>query len=315
MRQILFSLILGVASIALFGQEIITHPPQLFIDSLGQVYTRADAPAYLFLAPADDEDKLILAPSADQAANPMYWDGPGSHYISHFDQKTNTNIRFRILADGMAPRTNIHFENGLIFYLNNMYFVESGAIAKAITKDDMSGVSQVFISINNGEFTTLNDTKTFTQEGEYNVKIYAVDNVGNAENPKEYKVTTTTESAVKMDNIYFETNSATLSPRSYPELNKLVKILKEFPNVNLEIRAHTDSWGSPKYNLLLSERRAQAAVDYLIARGIKKNRLAAKGFGETQLVNECAKGVVCSAQKHGENRRVEFVISQVDDQN
>lgn len=315
MRQIFFSLILGVASIALFGQEIITHPPQLFVDSLGQVYTRADAPAYLFLAPAEDQDKFVLAPSSDQAANPMYWDGHGSHYITHKDQKTNTNIRFRILADGFAPKTSIQFENGLIFYLNNMYFVESGAVAKAITKDDMSGVSQVYISINEGTFSPLNEAKTFAHEGEYKVQIYAVDNVGNAEQPKEYKVTTTTEAAVKMDNIYFETNSATLSSRSYPELNTLVKILKEFPNVNLEIRAHTDSWGNPKYNLLLSERRAQAAVDYLVARGVSKSRLTAKGFGETQLVNECAKGVVCPAQKHAENRRVEFVISQVDDQN
>ncbi|MDX9847175.1 MAG: OmpA family protein [Tenuifilaceae bacterium] len=315
MRYFFISLIFGVAGLALFGQEITTHPPQLFVDSLGQVYTRADAPAYLFLAPAEDQDKFVLAPSSDQAANPMYWDGHGSHYITHKDQKTNTNIRFRILADGFAPKTSIQFENGLIFYLNNMYFVESGAVAKAITKDDMSGVSQVYISINEGTFSPLNEAKTFAHEGEYKVQIYAVDNVGNAEQPKEYKVTTTTEAAVKMDNIYFETNSATLSSRSYPELNTLVKILKEFPNVNLEIRAHTDSWGNPKYNLLLSERRAQAAVDYLVARGVSKSRLTAKGFGETQLVNECAKGVVCPAQKHAENRRVEFVISQVDDQN
>lgn len=315
MKYLLLGLISGFVCNTVLGQEVLNHPAQLYIDSTGQVYTRADAPAYLFIAPADAEDKLMLVPSSDKSANPMYWDGPGSHYIVHKDMERNMNIRFRILADGFAPSTNISFESGLIFYLNKTYFVKNGAVATALAKDDMSGVSQIYISINGKDYTPINHKKTFAEEGEYTISLYAVDHVGNAETPTEYKVTSTTDAAVRMENIYFETNSSRISPKSYSELNKLVEILKKFSNVHLEIRAHTDSWGDPKYNKILSEHRAQTAVSYLVSKGIAQSRLTAKGYGETQLVNECSKSVRCSAEKHAENRRIEFVIIQVEDKN
>ena len=315
MRHLLLGLISGIFYNAVVGQEVLQHPAQLYVDSAGQVYTRADAPAYLFIAPADAEDKLILVPSSDKSANPMHWDGPGSHYIVHKDLERNMNIRFRILADATAPSTSISFESGLIFYRNRTYFVKSGAIATALAKDFMSGVSQIYISINGQDYTPMNHEKTFAKEGEYTISLYAVDHVGNAEKPTEYKVTSTSNAAVRMENIYFETNSAKISPKSYSELNQLVDILKKFPNVHLEIRAHTDSWGDSKYNQILSERRAQTAVGYLVSKGIPQSRLTAKGYGETQLVNECSQNVRCSAEKHAENRRIEFVISQVEDKN
>ena len=72
--------------------------------------------------------------------------------------------------------------------------------------------------------------------------------------------------------------------------------------------AHCDSRESPLYNLQLSENRAKATIDYLVAKGINRNRLTAKGYGESRPVNRCVDGVECSEAEHQQNRRTEFKI-------
>jgi len=71
---------------------------------------------------------------------------------------------------------------------------------------------------------------------------------------------------------------------------------------------HTDSRGSDKYNLALSERRAKSTVRWIVSKGIKKNRITGKGYGETQLVNDCTNDVPCTEEQHQQNRRSEFII-------
>ncbi|RZK16223.1 MAG: OmpA family protein, partial [Pedobacter sp.] len=71
---------------------------------------------------------------------------------------------------------------------------------------------------------------------------------------------------------------------------------------------HTDSRGKDAYNLTLSQKRAESAVQYIISRGVNKNRITAKGYGETQLLNKCANNVSCSDAEHQLNRRTEFKI-------
>jgi peptidoglycan-associated lipoprotein len=88
----------------------------------------------------------------------------------------------------------------------------------------------------------------------------------------------------------------------------LLNFLNANPNVVIELSAHTDSRGTSRDNLMLSTKRAKSAVNYLMAHGIEKNRMAYKGYGETKLVNNCADGVECSEEKHQANRRLEFKI-------
>jgi len=76
----------------------------------------------------------------------------------------------------------------------------------------------------------------------------------------------------------------------------------------IELGSHTDSRGKGDYNLTLSQKRAESAVQYIISRGIEKNRITARGYGETQLVNKCANGVICTKEEHQLNRRTEFKI-------
>ena len=94
------------------------------------------------------------------------------------------------------------------------------------------------------------------------------------------------------------------------EIDKLVVLLKKYPKIQMELRAHTDSRGESKYNLELSNQRAQAVVSYMISKGVDQRRLTAKGFGDTEPLNECKKGISCPEVKHRLNRRVEFRISK-----
>ena len=89
--------------------------------------------------------------------------------------------------------------------------------------------------------------------------------------------------------------------------------MNKYPNIRIELRAHTDSRGESRYNIELSNSRANAVVAYMVNKGIDKARLGAKGFGDSVPINECVKGVTCSEEKHRQNRRVEFVIFKVKD--
>lgn len=81
--------------------------------------------------------------------------------------------------------------------------------------------------------------------------------------------------------------------------------------MELDIRSHTDSRQTFKYNKALSDRRAKSTMKWLIGQGISKKRITAKGYGETQLVNKCADGVDCSEAEHQANRRSEFIITKI----
>lgn len=116
------------------------------------------------------------------------------------------------------------------------------------------------------------------------------------------------EEVVVLRNIYFDFDNAAIRPDAALELEKILAFLNSDPNLRIELSAHTDSRGSADYNIKLSQRRAEAAVEYLVARGISRNRLVAKGYGFTKLANHCAKGVECSEEEHEFNRRVEFFV-------
>jgi outer membrane protein OmpA-like peptidoglycan-associated protein len=292
------------------AQENLTDHSNIFVDAKGQVYTKVNSPAYLFIAPVDSTISLTKVPNSDKQASPMKWDREGTHYIVHRDSERNITSRFKILTDGTPPLTNLDFESGLFFHIDKNFFADKDATINLSAKDNMSGVKESYYSVNGEPFKKFSQPIALNSEGDFNLRVYSVDNVGNIEQPKEFTLTTSSEAVVRMDNIYFDLNSTVFKKDGMNELNKLAALLKSYPNINLEIRAHTDSRGDAKYNLQLSEQRAQATIAYLTSKGIPKTRLSAKGYGDTMLLNECASGVVCSEEMHKINRRVELVVTK-----
>ena len=112
----------------------------------------------------------------------------------------------------------------------------------------------------------------------------------------------------KLDNIYYDFDKWDIREDAKPELNNLIKILKDNPTIKIELHSHTDSRGTKAYNLKLSDKRAKAAIAYLIESGIDSNRLTAIGYGEEKLLNSCSDNVKCTEEQHQENRRTEFKI-------
>lgn len=113
---------------------------------------------------------------------------------------------------------------------------------------------------------------------------------------------------VTLNKIFYDLDKANIREEASTDLDKIVRFLVDNPTYKIEIASHTDSRGSDEYNLDLSQKRAQAVVDYLVRKGIDKNRLIAKGYGESKLVNKCSNGITCSEEEHQQNRRTEFTI-------
>jgi len=112
----------------------------------------------------------------------------------------------------------------------------------------------------------------------------------------------------ELENIYYDFDKHNIRPDAAAILDELVRTLRDNPTLKIELSSHTDSRGSDAYNMALSQRRAQSAVDYLVSRGISRDRMEAKGYGETKLVNRCTNGVACSAAEHQANRRTEVTV-------
>src|SRR5690606_6221901 len=96
---------------------------------------------------------------------------------------------------------------------------------------------------------------------------------------------------IELENIYYDFDKHNIRPDAAEILDRLVKIMQDYPTLKIELSSHTDSRGSDTYNQALSQRRAGAAVDYLVSRGIGRDRMVAQGYGETRLVNDCGNGV------------------------
>lgn len=117
---------------------------------------------------------------------------------------------------------------------------------------------------------------------------------------------------IRINPIYFDLNSANIRPDAAAELDKIVDIMKEYPGMVIELRSHTDCRATAAYNLQLSDRRAKSSAAYIISKGIGKNRIHGKGYGESELVNQCecegTRSVPCTEEEHQMNRRTEFII-------
>ena len=118
----------------------------------------------------------------------------------------------------------------------------------------------------------------------------------------------TLNEAINLDNIYYDFDEWDIRPTATQELDKLVDFMKENPTYEVELGSHTDARGDNAYNEYLSQKRSESAVDYIVSEGIDRQRITARGYGETRITNDCTDGVPCSVFQHQKNRRTEFTV-------
>jgi len=109
--------------------------------------------------------------------------------------------------------------------------------------------------------------------------------------------------------IYFDLDKYNIRPEAALDLEKILDVLNQNPTMKLDIRSHTDSRASFQYNEVLSDNRAKSTINWLVKNGVAPDRLSGKGYGETQLVNQCSDDVKCTEDEHQLNRRSEFIIT------
>ncbi len=115
---------------------------------------------------------------------------------------------------------------------------------------------------------------------------------------------------IRLDKLYYDYDKFFIRSDAAVELDKVVSYMKKYPSLEIELGSHTDARGSDEYNRVLSQNRADAAVNYIISRGISPSRIIAAGYGESKLVNHCSNGIDCSDYYHQQNRRTEIKVTR-----
>jgi len=136
------------------------------------------------------------------------------------------------------------------------------------------------------------------KDKELNLELFAIN---------EFKERDTNK-LIDVGHVGFETDGAKISSLMETKLERVAIVMNKYPNIRVSVDVHTDSKGDPSYSLTISKERADVVVGYLVDKGIEADRFEAYGYGDTQLINHCAKDVECSEIEHKANRRIDFVV-------
>ena len=150
------------------------------------------------------------------------------------------------------------------------------------------------------------------ETNEAKISIHPTDkselNIALVKNRKEIGVGTDLAKTLEIPIVYFDLDKSFIRNDAAFELEKILAVLKQYPSMKIDVRSHTDSRQTKKYNMALSNKRAKATIDWLIQKGIAAKRISGRGYGESQLINKCSDNVNCTEEEHQLNRRSEFVI-------
>jgi outer membrane protein OmpA-like peptidoglycan-associated protein/tetratricopeptide (TPR) repeat protein len=163
---------------------------------------------------------------------------------------------------------------------------------------------QVAYTVDCGKTFTIQATKDGYESGSFPVAKTAGRNIDVAADLKPIE-TIVQEDVVTLNEIYFEYDKSNITREGAFELDKLVQVLTKYPNMVILVKAHTDNRGSDAYNMALSDRRARSTVQYVLSRGIARDRISGKGYGESEPKVTCEP---CTEEQHQANRRSEFLI-------
>jgi len=239
--------------------------------------------------------------SIDSETNVGYFssnrlDGKGSDDIYGFDIFECKQIIKGITRDSKTL---------LPLAMTNVQLIdESGKIIEEVTSNELGEYS--FEVDCNNKYTILGSKPDYKDDIR---KVETTD-----EHEKEHEVDLLlipliSNNEIVINPIFFNFDKWDIRPDAAYELENIVAVMREHPNMVIKIESHTDSRGSDKYNMKLSDRRAKSTRDYLFSRDIAQERIeSAIGYGESQLLNECSDGVKCSEEAHQENRRSKFII-------
>jgi outer membrane protein OmpA-like peptidoglycan-associated protein len=232
-------------------------------------------------------------------------------------------VRFSTATQSVSPQMNVS-----IYLEKSDNTIVKGVVKREATQQPVSGAKVTIKDSKTGESKTVVTGSDGGYEFEvdptknYNLKAEGEDLATNEQqigkNKKARSTAVTNDLSMygegdtfTLENIYYDLNKFFIKADAAQELDNVAVLLKKYPKMKIELRSFTDSRSSDSYNMKLSERRARAAFDYLVRKGINASRMEARGYGERQLVNDCANDTECTEEEHQQNRRTEFKILSV----
>lgn len=181
--------IFAILSFAFISQEILAQDTKTFyVDSTGRLFVNPGTPVYLYLSTSPTGEDAVRVQSIQPEGNPMYWDGHGVHYLTHMNLYLGRKIRFNLFADGQSPRTTPNFDAKQGFQEGSKIFLSGSALLELEAIDQHAGVQQTYFSVNGSEFKPYGQPIEFNADGQYLVKFYTIDNVGNREDEGEREI-------------------------------------------------------------------------------------------------------------------------------
>lgn len=236
-------------------------------------------------------------------------------YMYDQNKKPISNAKIKIKEDGSAfdPQVVTTSDKGK-FNFKNLKGDKNYLFEADENDPSLSGVTRIYIADSRGRIYKVIDKNSL---GKFSFKILDADKAAMGEfvvddpwlQVLELKNKQQKELTI-IENIYYASGDFKLDAAGVKILDKVISVLNSNSKLIIELSSHTDSKSSDQFNLTLSKKRAQFAVDYLVAKGIDKKRLKAVGYGETKLLNKCINGVECSDEEHKINRRTEFKITE-----
>lgn len=235
--------------------------------------------------------------------------GPGGKVFVKIPLTKKKDYAMQVTVFGKTPQGNKPLPNAKILLSS-----QCEGWTRAFTTDENGKICEVvrcdcdYIVVANAQGYLPGSVNVIKDDGECKIDRKC------GVNPKEVEVvldnlqenTDTVE--IELKDIYYDFDKWYIRTESETELGKVLSFMQENPDAIVEIGSHTDARAPFEYNIKLSQRRAQSVIDWLISRGIAKNRLQPKGYGETQPRNGCTDGVPCSEYEHQRNRRTTFRV-------
>ncbi len=238
-----------------------------------------------------------------------------------FEAAIDNCYQFAVEREGYNPERRKFVEGEIAeFRLNQKMNYQ----ILALDAESAEPVSQAVIVCNNQKWETNSEgfaRMDMTMGSTCNFKItrngyfdYILDFDSNVSGAGTAEVDTimlfrkTQNKTIRLSNINYYRDMWRIMPESENELNLLVKLMKDNPGIRVEIGTHTDSRLADDYSLWLSQKRSDSITEYMVERGVKKEQLISKGYGELQLLNHCTNFTDCSEEEHLVNKRTEFKI-------
>jgi peptidoglycan-associated lipoprotein len=250
-----------------------------------------------------------------------YWLTPiqlQQNYYNPIEVKTDNLVSSDFIGSFPGALQKVNSPQIFNFYASTRWFGTQKLIKGATFRIKKMETTQTWELLSNakGEVNLALDTgSTYVVYAMYEnafTKTDTISTIGLVE-PTDFKADFEVEiieldKPILLNSIYYDYDKFNLREEAIQELDNLVKMMKDNPQLFIEIGSHTDSRGSAQYNLTLSQNRAQSVVSYLIAKGVDPVRLSARGYGESMLLNGCSDGVKCTEEQHQLNRRTTFTV-------